>query len=157
CLARLETAVGIEPLETPTAEPIPLFGGGSIVIDGGHFGSHRQRQPEARTSAANSGETARHHTDHHEGFVVQPQRLTDDVRVFAEARLPQLVAYDYNRFPARRADFFRRECATANGADAEDREVIVGNELSRNLLHFCRGGLTSQEEFLVGAGHKAGD
>src|SRR5215475_5745212 len=67
------------------------------------------------------------------------------------------MAYDYNRFPARSADFFRRECAAAYRADAEDRKEIVGDELTRNLFHIGRGGLTSQQEFLIGACHQAGE
>src|SRR5262245_28051760 len=67
------------------------------------------------------------------------------------------MAYDYNWFPAWSANLFRRECAAANRADAENRKEIVGDELTRNLFHFGRGGLISQQEFLVGAGHQAGE
>src|SRR5262249_39956030 len=140
---------------TLTAKPILLLGGASSVIDGVHFGPHRQRQPEARVFVADSEETTPHHTDHHKWFIVQQQSLTYDVLGAAETRLPQLMAYDYNRFPARRADLFLRECAAANRLDAEYREVIAGYKFSRPLFHLGRGGLASQQKRLDGAGHQA--
>ena len=74
----------------------------------------------------------RRDADDGEGRAIERQRLADDRRVASQAALPEAMADDHDR--RRLLVVFGREPAAERRLDAEQREVVAGDHLRRDLL-----------------------
>ena len=77
------------------------------------------------------------HAHDGEGRAVERQRLAHDVRVAAEASLPESVAEHDDRHGL--VVFFRQERTAHRGLSAEDREIVAAHHLHGNLLGLGAG------------------
>ena len=72
--------------------------------------------------------------DDGERAAVHAHRAADDRRIAGEMPPPEIVAEHHDRRIAGRAPFRRRDHASDRGEDAEQREVVAGDRLDRDLL-----------------------
>ena len=96
---------------------------------------HRNRQPDGRPAAEQrAGEVLRGDADDRERRPVERDRLADDLRIRAEAALPETLAEHRNRRGL--GLFLRQEPAAERRLGPEQREVVAGDELRRDLFGF---------------------
>lgn len=87
-----------------------------------------------------AGETSRRHADDREQLAVESDFRADDVRIRAEALAPEAVAQHHHPRGARRGVFCGEKSSAHRRVDAEEVEVVAGDDLASETFRDPVGG-----------------
>src|SRR5205814_1765822 len=95
----------------------------------------------------------RHHADHGEGLIIEPDDFANDGGIRAEMTLPEAVT-ENDDFISAEPVFFRRKGTASERLNAKQREEAGGNTRRLDSLRLA---LPGQVQALVGEGRDVGE
>ena len=120
------TDVELDPVVAPALE---------LITSGDELLLHQYRNPDIGTYGdICSVESLLSHTDHRIGVAVDEKGLSNNLRIAAEATLPEAVAEHGHRVSPGCLIFLRKECPSKRHINTQKREVVSRDDRPRHFL-----------------------